>query len=74
MNSEAYPEYLVEKAEEHEFENIRHEAVDDLTEMLEVDSEAIPEIPVETEERGTTGGASYEDGTMTVDLAPDLSD
>jgi hypothetical protein len=74
MSSEAYPEHLVEKAGQHEFEDIRDEAVEDLTEMLEVDSEAVPEIPVETEERGTTGGASYENGTMTVDLAPDLSD
>jgi|GEM_PF-3805105 len=50
------PEHLVEKAGKHEFEYIRDEAVEDLKGLLEVDSEAVSEIPVETEERGTKSG------------------
>lgn len=69
-----YPDDLINLASQGAFEAIRDQAVSDVTGLLDVDPDRIPDMPIATVSTGTTGGASYEDNTITVDLAPDVSD
>ena len=66
-----YPDSLVEKAEEGNYEGIKEEALDELTEVLTADN--VSDISLDTENVGDTGAARYKNNNIFVDTNPDTS-